>query len=61
MVDQPLTEHQKNLVARDRCPRCRKGALDTGWECIDCGYDAQWIALALPDAEMLRRRRSRTI
>lgn len=22
-----------------RCLRCGSGALDTGWECTDCGYD----------------------
>ena len=27
------------LVARDICPRCG-GPLDTGWECLRCGYDA---------------------
>lgn len=28
----------------ERCPKpdCR-GALDTGWECNTCGYDAKWI------------------
>ena len=43
---QPLTNYQRNLVREDRCPRCR-GQLDTGWECLDCGYDAEWIALAM--------------
>ena len=27
------------LAARDICPRCG-GPLDTGWECLRCGYDA---------------------
>ena len=25
---------------RDVCPECG-GELDTGWECLDCGFDAQ--------------------
>jgi tRNA(Ile2) C34 agmatinyltransferase TiaS len=25
---------------RDICPECG-GELDTGWECLRCGYDAQ--------------------
>lgn len=28
------------LASEDVCPRCL-GELDTGWECNDCGYDAQ--------------------
>lgn len=31
------------LVKDDICPECG-GALDTGWECNRCGYDAQPIA-----------------
>lgn len=42
----PLTHYQRDLVRNDKCPKCR-GALDTGWECLSCGYDAQWIALAM--------------
>jgi len=31
-------------VAKDNlCPECG-GELDTGWECLDCGFDAQWLA-----------------
>ena len=40
---QPITQHERNLVAQDKCPRCR-GELDTGWECTACGYDAMPIA-----------------
>lgn len=30
------------LVSADLCAKCL-GELDTGWECIDCGYDwKQW-------------------
>ena len=29
----------RSLARRDICPRCG-GALDTGWECNSCGYDA---------------------
>lgn len=33
-------------VARNKCPRIEcNGSLDTGWECIECGYDAMPIAL----------------
>lgn len=28
---------------RDVCPECG-GALDTGWECNDCGFDARDLA-----------------
>lgn len=31
---------RRSLARRDICPECR-GALDTGWECNDCGYDAR--------------------
>lgn len=37
------TKYRLDLVAEDICPRCR-GQIDTGWECIECGYDAKWIA-----------------
>jgi hypothetical protein len=31
------------LISEDRCPMCL-GNLDTGWECNECGYDAQpWV------------------
>ena len=43
MDEQPTTKYERELVARNRCPRCR-GVLDTGWECTDCGYDAMPIA-----------------
>lgn len=26
----------------DICPKCN-GALDTGWECNDCGFDAMTL------------------
>jgi hypothetical protein len=38
-----LTRYQIDLVNDDICPRCR-GELDTGFECLVCGYDAMWIA-----------------
>ena len=41
---------ERELVAKDICPRCR-GDLDTGWECNDCGYDAQSIALETVSAK----------
>jgi tRNA(Ile2) C34 agmatinyltransferase TiaS len=44
MIDQPTTSYEKEMVSKDKCPRCR-GSLDTGWECNDCGYDARMIAL----------------
>jgi hypothetical protein len=31
---------RRSLARRDVCPECG-GALDTGWECNDCGYDAK--------------------
>jgi tRNA(Ile2) C34 agmatinyltransferase TiaS len=31
---------RRSLARRDICPECG-GALDTGWECNACGYDAQ--------------------
>lgn len=43
MDTQATTQHERDLVAREMCPRCR-GSLDTGFECIDCGYDAMPIA-----------------
>lgn len=42
MSEQPITRYERALVAQDICPRCR-GELDTGWECLKCGYDAKWI------------------
>lgn len=33
-------EHREMLIAEDYCPECG-GELDTGWECIDCGFDAE--------------------
>lgn len=40
---QPTTQHERDLVAKNKCPRCRD-SLDTGWECTGCGYDAKPIA-----------------
>jgi tRNA(Ile2) C34 agmatinyltransferase TiaS len=40
-------EHREAVVDQDRCPECG-GELDTGWECMDCGYDAQPIAIETP-------------
>lgn len=30
---------RKWTAMQDKCPECG-GALDTGWECNDCGFDA---------------------
>lgn len=39
------------LVSENRCPMCL-GELDTGWECNECGYDAQpWIKTRLAENE----------
>lgn len=43
MDDQPTTQFERDLVAINKCPRCRD-SLDTGWECTGCGYDAMPIA-----------------
>lgn len=32
-----------HAAKNDTCPECA-GALDTGWECNDCGYDARDLA-----------------
>ncbi len=34
---------RRSLARRDICPECG-GALDTGWECNMCGYDARDLA-----------------
>lgn len=47
MDDQPTTRYERDMVAKGKCPRCRD-CLDTGWECTECGYDAQPIALLPP-------------
>lgn len=31
------------LILQDKCPMCLC-ELDTGWECNECGYDAQPLA-----------------
>lgn len=49
-VEQETTRYERDMVAKDKCPRCR-GPLDTGWECNDCGYDAMPIAHLPPLAE----------
>lgn len=36
------------VVERDQCPQCG-GELDTGWECIKCGYDAKPISDNRPE------------
>jgi hypothetical protein len=43
VCDQPTTQYERRLVSQEKCPRCR-GALDTGWECTSCCYDAKPIA-----------------
>lgn len=51
-VENILTD--KELVARDKCPKCH-GELDTGWECNSCGFDAQPIAeRPITSAEMVK-------
>lgn len=46
--DQTVLKYQLERVANDKCPRCRGGELDTGYECNYCGYDAGWLASFLP-------------
>lgn len=39
-----IGQHDKcrlDMIEEDLCPECG-GDLDTGWECMDCGYDAMW-------------------
>lgn len=36
----PLESLRKELVKEDYCPKCL-GELDTGWECVTCGFDAR--------------------
>jgi hypothetical protein len=50
MSDEPkvVREILERDVVQDRCPKC-KGELDTGWECNDCGFDAMYLALGLPE------------
>lgn len=45
-VRHPFVRQQ--LAKRDVCPECG-GALDTGWECNSCQYDAR--DLAYPPSE----------
>ena len=44
----PVMRFQLELVRNDKCPRCRGGELDTGYECNFCGYDAGWLSSYLP-------------
>ena len=44
----PVTRFALELVASDKCPKCRSGELDTGYECNSCGYDALWLSSYLP-------------
>lgn len=46
--DQPVTQFQLKRVANDKCPKCRGGELDTGFECNFCGYDAGWLSSYQP-------------
>jgi Zn ribbon nucleic-acid-binding protein len=39
-------ERRELLIAEDICPECG-GPLDTGWECLDCGFDAEAEAKAI--------------
>lgn len=43
--ERPKTRAQ--LILNDQCPECQQ-ELDTGWECLSCGFDARPEALALP-------------
>lgn len=45
----PTDRHvlRRSLARRDICPECG-GALDTGWECNECGYDAKYEAHSKP-------------
>jgi hypothetical protein len=48
MIDPKLTlaeAFDAAIVEENYCPRCL-GELDTGWECNECGFDAQSIANA---------------
>jgi tRNA(Ile2) C34 agmatinyltransferase TiaS len=38
---------RRHAAKNDVCPECG-GALDTGWECNDCGYDAQHLIEGRP-------------
>lgn len=38
----------------ERCPECG-GGLDTGWECNDCGFDAQMLAYTEVERERDKR------
>ena len=42
MVSYPIKSPpaRRAFARQDICPECG-GALDTGWECNSCGYDAQ--------------------
>jgi hypothetical protein len=45
------------LITEDRCPNCL-GNLDTGYECNDCGFDAEpWLknSIAINDAKFNNR------
>lgn len=46
-ISQETTRHERDLIAKDICPRCG-GCLDTGWECLGCGYDAKPITDEAP-------------
>lgn len=54
MNDYPIKDEAARKYCVDvneQCPECG-GGLDTGWECNDCGFDAQWIAY--PQSERVR-------
>lgn len=47
----PLTGLRRRMaIAEDVCPECG-GPLDTGWECLGCGFDAAKEALDAPQLE----------
>jgi hypothetical protein len=42
--------NRRASIAEDLCPECG-GPLDTGWECLGCGFDAQPELLAAPELD----------
>ena len=45
----------RRIFSRDEiCPECG-GELDTGWECVDCGFDASNLAYSDFERRMDKR------
>jgi len=42
---------RKESARDDVCPDCG-GQLDTGWECVECGYDARDLAYTPAQREL---------